>query len=287
MESFDLNIKNYNLEDILKLFNVNYNFDKKDLKRAYKKVIRSHPDKSNLDPKYFHFFVEAYKLLSGIYQYHEKKNQSTEYEDYNEHMAEDHKLILNSLKKENFNEWFNDMFKKVKIVDKEHDSGYEDWLKSNNDIFDTTNIAKHDMDRVLHERKKYCRDLVVKRGLEELGGGNSEYELSRNKPMLYSSKVFSKLTYEDLKKAHIESVIPVTKEDYENVPKFKNVDSYKRYRKKQDLQVTSLDQAKKMKQKREEMENKTNIERAYYIYKQDEEIEKMNKKWWGHLKQLK
>ena len=42
----------------------------------------------------------------------------------------------------------------------------------------------------------------------------------------------------------------------------------------------------KLKQKRNDIEKKINLERAYYIYKQDEEIEKMNKKWWGHLKQL-
>ena len=38
------------------------------------------------------------------------------------------------------------MFEKVKILDNEQDSGYEKWLKSNKDIFDTTSVAKSDMD---------------------------------------------------------------------------------------------------------------------------------------------
>ena len=34
MEDIDLNIENYNLNDLLKLFNLNYNYDLLDLKRA-------------------------------------------------------------------------------------------------------------------------------------------------------------------------------------------------------------------------------------------------------------
>ena len=33
MDGFDLNINNYSLEDLLSLFNLNYNFDEDDLKR--------------------------------------------------------------------------------------------------------------------------------------------------------------------------------------------------------------------------------------------------------------
>ena len=42
------------------------------------------------------------------------------------------------------------------------------------------------------------------------GGG---YDLTRSKPMR-SSDIFSKLQYDDLRKAHTETVVPVTHEDY-------------------------------------------------------------------------
>ena len=40
MESLDLNIENYNLEDVLNLFKIPYDFDENDLKNAKKMVIK-------------------------------------------------------------------------------------------------------------------------------------------------------------------------------------------------------------------------------------------------------
>ena len=51
--------------------------------------------------------------------------------------------------------------------------------------------------------------------------------------MEFSSDLFSRLPFQDLQKAHTETVIPVTDEDYNIIPKFKNVNEYlkiRRYR---------------------------------------------------------
>ena len=56
MNDIDLNIDNYELPDILKLFNISYNFNKEDLKKCKKYVLKTHPDKSNLPKEYFFFF---------------------------------------------------------------------------------------------------------------------------------------------------------------------------------------------------------------------------------------
>ena len=53
----DLNIHNYEIEDIFKLFKIDFSYDINTLKRIKKQVIQLHHDKSNLDPKYFIFFV--------------------------------------------------------------------------------------------------------------------------------------------------------------------------------------------------------------------------------------
>ena len=52
----DLDITNYEYDDILKLFAVSKNFNEEDLKKAKKQVLASHPDKSGLDKSYFLFF---------------------------------------------------------------------------------------------------------------------------------------------------------------------------------------------------------------------------------------
>ena len=68
----DLNLENYTLNDLLKLFNISFNFQEKELKDAKKIVLRMHPDKSKLDKKYFLFFSSAYKLLYNIYNFRNK-----------------------------------------------------------------------------------------------------------------------------------------------------------------------------------------------------------------------
>ena len=47
MENLDLNIENYELEDILNLFQLSYDFNEVSLKKAKHIVKRTHPDKSN------------------------------------------------------------------------------------------------------------------------------------------------------------------------------------------------------------------------------------------------
>ena len=77
MEGLDLNINNYNLRDLLNLFKVDHDFDKVDLKKAKRMVLMTHPDKSNIDKKYFLFFSKAYKRLFFIYDF--KQTQNTDF----------------------------------------------------------------------------------------------------------------------------------------------------------------------------------------------------------------
>ena len=49
----DFNLDNYNLQDLLTLFQLENNFNIEDLKNAKKIVLQLHPDKSGLDKEYF------------------------------------------------------------------------------------------------------------------------------------------------------------------------------------------------------------------------------------------
>ena len=68
MEGLDLNIHNYDLNDLLNLFKMPFHFKEEDLKSAKKIVLKTHPDKSKLDKEYFLFFSQAYKYLLKIHQ---------------------------------------------------------------------------------------------------------------------------------------------------------------------------------------------------------------------------
>ena len=71
--NIDLNIENYNFNDLLKLFNLKNDFSDNELKNCYKIVVQTHPDKSGLDKVYFLFYTKAFKTLKKIYEYKNKK----------------------------------------------------------------------------------------------------------------------------------------------------------------------------------------------------------------------
>jgi len=80
----------------------------------------------------------------------------------------------------------------------------------------------------LDRRKTKLREqaLVVRSEVKTFDSFNSAgYGLSRECPEEHSSGLNfgSSLAYEDLRKAHTETVIPVTHEDYEAVRKYKNM----------------------------------------------------------------
>ena len=86
----DLDINNYDLQDILVLFDIPMNFNEADLKRAKQMVLRTHPDKSKLSPEYFRFYSNAYKTLFSVWEFRKKgdvgkDNQNTEYVTIVEH----------------------------------------------------------------------------------------------------------------------------------------------------------------------------------------------------------
>jgi len=72
LSSFNLNLSDYNLNDILDLFGLDHDFTENELRNAKKVIMKVHPDKSQLNPKFFIFFSKAYNILCYIYRFREK-----------------------------------------------------------------------------------------------------------------------------------------------------------------------------------------------------------------------
>lgn len=294
MESFDLNLDNYGLEEILNLFHVSYNLDENQMKKAKLIALKTHPDKSGLNKEIFLFFMKAYKMLEAIYQYRVKTKRNDDnlkYDKKLEYEKEDTKeniLLLKRLEGKSakeFNIWFNKMFEKVKVKDEDVDTGYGSWFKSNDDVHKGKINNLSEMSAAFREKKAKTRELTLHKNIKDLGGRGG-YSLTREKPELYSSGLFSKLNYEDLKKAHTETVVPVTQEDYNKKMKFESLDSYLRYRKENTPNMPSLEQSRQMLNRKNTTNDKINTQRAYKLLKRDQEIADSNKKWWSNLKQL-
>ena len=289
----DLDITNYDYDDILKLFNISKQFNEEDLKSAKKRVMASHPDKSGLDKSYFLFFSSAYKILFNIYNFREKHSSLKNLNNYNENYHADkdeineqliHKIMTTKSRQE-FNKWFNEQFDTMKISNEYDKNGYGDWLNASNteEIVKCTDI--NSMHKIMEEKKKVLRNhnLIKKKDISEFN--NNQYcDLTNSKPEDYSSELFSKFQYEDLKKAHEESIIPVTNED--NISNYTSYEDIKFKRTQQSIVPMKTDEANKYLNKSKEDDNTISSMRAYNLFKQDEINKKKNEKFWNNLKHL-
>ena len=292
MDNFDFNIDNYDLEDLLNLFHLNYEFSEDDMKRAKLTALKTHPDKSGLKKEVFLFFMKAYKMLESIYDFKMKRAKCAKNTSYeNEKMESDKKTLLlkklDGMKAGEFNKWFNSMFEKVKVNDDDVDGGYGKWFKSNEDVNEERVSNKRDMDAVFNKKKAASRELILHKEVNEMSYNGGGYDLTRSKPDEYSSDIFSKLQYDDLRKAHTETVVPVTQEDYLRRKKYNSVESLKKERAENNPSMLSLQQSKQLLKGRKSKEKMSNTRRAFKILKREEEINRANKEWWKELRTLK
>jgi len=384
MESLDLNIDNYNLPDILALFNLPTLFNEEDLKRARLAVLKTHPDKSQLPKEYFMFFTKAYRILHQIYtvrhpatneHYTEhvertprassvvpalrcvgKDTLSAPYRsidggsgsgasaaaiaaktlvDYNrlmkkegfqpdntdEYGKETHERMKRRLdemmtgtnggkdtaKVSEFNRWFNEKFEQYRLKDDEMESGYDAWFRSSSvtdkeqedatdAIEDTNGGSWQEKVARLNQRKQELRNkyaLVERRELEYAGGGGggggSGYDLTRERPQEYSSGIFGNLRYEDLKKAHTETVIPVTEEDYYKTKRFNNVNELQTFRDqtRRDMhRMTTKEEQEQIYQQSRMRQEEEDTRRAFILAKQDEISRDIHKKLYSDMFRL-
>ena len=289
--NIDLNIENYNLEDILNLFKLDINFNNNDLKNVKKFVLKTHPDKSGLDKEIFLFYCKAFRILKNINDFRNKEEKCvyskyTKNDYVNDLDNETNQEIVDNVmknKKSSFNRWFNKLFEDLKLND-DQDNGYGDWLKSDNDLDNEKINNLNSMHEKIENKKKTMSQLVTKTNYNMIEFSSNQSFLDGN--VSYNSDVFSNLAYQDLKNAHTETLIPVCNDDYNNHIKFNNVSSYKQYRDNQNLQSLSKEESENLLNK-EHANNEdiaTNI--AYKLLKEEEKNREKNKKWWSNLKLL-
>ena len=251
----DLDIDHYSLQELLKLFKLNENFTSAEFKDARRIVLALHPDKCNQDIKYYLFFKQAYSLLESVnsfkHKIEENVNAHLTFDEIIDGMTDhDKKQIVDSLSvNPNFNKEFNTLFEKYYL--KEDDSGYGDWLQSNDDM----NVSYED-------RKRQSRALIV----------NTIEESPKDK-------------FTDLKSAYtVNSVIGVSEEDY--VQRYKNIQELKQERDMKIMPLNTQDATNQLAQ-REEQESKWATQQAFKYVKQTEKNKTQQTSFWSHMLTLK
>jgi hypothetical protein len=291
----DFDLDNYNLQDILNLFSLNHNFSIDDFKSSKKRVMQLHPDKSGLDKKYFLFYCKALRIIKNIYDFKNKRenkpDKNIEYLAGNDEDKGKQLLVDNLLKKDKsyFHKWFNETFEKINIVDEDKRTGYGQWLQSNEDIEITENITRNKLHEKILEKKETLSSLIIVNNIEATNcySSRDHQNISGIIPDSYSSSIFSKLPYEDLKKAHTETVVPVSENDYNKVLKFNNANQLQQHRNQQDIKPMTETQCQDYLNNINNNTEETGLQMAYRLARQDEEMEKANKSWWNSLTLLK
>lgn len=297
--NFDLNIDNYSMKDIFHLFNIRTEIlDENVMKESKKFVLKTHPDKSGLDPKYFLFYSFAYKKLYGVFEFQnkssKKKIDNEDYSNESNNKVLDNLFSNNKALKEshNFNEWFNQQFDKYKVDDdlyNTNNKGYGDWLKTDEGLIDTSNVSKSDMANEFEKHKKQIQSMTMYTGVNDVFSSTfGATILSQNNANNYSSGGLfqDNLGFTDLKQAYEESVIPITEDDYKNVPKYNNLNDYKNARDSTNVAPTSKEEAMKRLVQQQKREEEESIALAFQLAKQNEEAQKKQQSFWGELKQI-
>jgi hypothetical protein len=286
--AIDLNIDNYSIDDIFNLFKIQERTLTEDIMKQSKRIVlQTHPDKSKMDPKYFLFYSAAYKRLYSIYEFQNKSTKKTvQSKDYSN---TEHSELLNSMfsrnealkEPKNFNKWFNDQFEKHKTEDA-NENGYGDWLKSDEGIYDVGTVSKANMAQEFDKQKKQIQSLTVYNGVNDL------YASTLGGTLLGQQENYTSDggSYTDLRQAYVESVIPVTDDDYKNMPKYKNIEEYKMQRNNSNVAPLDKDTAMKQLFEQNKKEEQESAAIAYYYAQQTEKANKQNQSFWAGLKQL-
>lgn len=314
MEEIDLDIDNYDLNDLLGLFKLDMNYGDRELSHAKKIVLKLHPDKSRMDRKYFLFYMKAYKILLQLWKFRNNSSPSSVSRNINngrENMVyisdtgtddtEEKRGLLKKMFSDNkelqsapgFNKWFNNEFEKAKL-DSEDNAGYGDWLRSQEDLnSDTGKMSMGQMkEEFMKKKQQVCRDVVVHQEVESFysGIGNnigSSLGGGLENGMLYDSTGGSGIAYQDLQKAHTETIIPVSEEDYNRRKKFSSLDQMRVYRNGQDTAPLNVEESNRMLANNTKQEDENAIRRAYKLAKQSEEANKKSGEFWKNLRLLK
>ena len=287
LNSLDLELDHYSLEDLYHLFNIYEGvLNEETLKASKQIVLKIHPDKSQLDSKYFLFFSKAYKRLYSIYEF-QNKSTKKQYKD-EDFFYESKTNILNNMfenNKEfkdpkNFNSWFNKSFEKHRL-ENPMEQGYGEWLKSDEDFISVDeNVTKGNMNDVFEQKKKQIQAMTVYTGVTDM------FSSTFGGSLLDGGGDLSTDGYTDLRQAYTETLIPVTQEDYNKIQTFNNVSEYKAHRERIDVVPLSKEEAERKLLQQQQQHDKHSAALAFKYAKESEKAKEKQNGFWADIRHI-
>jgi hypothetical protein len=208
LTDLDLNLDNYEYQDLISLFSIPALYSFEDLKRAKQIVAHTHPDKSGLDAKYFIFFKQAFHVLADIYRHRvreEKTHDAVVAERGGD--VETSAAPFKHPTGKGFSQWFNRMYEES--VGEVETTGYGDWLQSS-DGYDPSHQGKTfaEMKEVIRRNKRSMQITIATQPEAMMSGGGTFEELGVVGASNHRG-VMGNIAYDDVKHAYSNTIIGV------------------------------------------------------------------------------
>jgi len=278
----------YSLEEVLGLFDLKYQLTIDDLKRAKKKVLMLHPDKSKLSSEYFLFYKKAFDIILQFYENQNKQNKAVENIDYKPLNGELNKTntknvtsAIKEMNPEKFQNKFNQLFEEN--MAKKPNSSKNEWFAKDEPIYNIDqNVNASNMRDVLENMKQNNGAIINYRGVENLyssGSGTNVYDDDDIIDNSYvTSDPFSKLKYDDLRKVHKDqTVFAVSERDFEKVQTYSSVDHFVRERSRHSLDPMEKQKAEQVLATKERQMQEEMMKRQYQSNLRTMQYEEKNK----------
>jgi hypothetical protein len=159
------------------------------------------------------------------------------------------------------------------------DPNKNSWFtNTDNDYEIKEQVNSKNMKQVFENMKSKQNSMVKYGGVKTMGanqGANSIYE---NEDDYISTDPFSKLKFDDLRKVHKdETVMTVSENDYQKVPKYNSVDQFVRARGSQSLEPLEKQKAERMLAEENQTYKQQMMQKEYDAKLKSMEYEQKNK----------
>jgi hypothetical protein len=295
----NLNIQSYSFEEVLGLFDLtSYQITTEDIKRAKKKVLMLHPDKSHLSPDYFLFYKKAFDVVVQFYENQHRQSReitenTTKYNpalnaDPNKHNKATTNKISETVGKmtssKTFHSTFNELFEKNQMGDRP-DPTRNTWFTQEAAMYSVPqSISASNIGREFDTIKQTSSGLVRYRGVQEMktGAGMSklygdEDDDAENGEYV-ASDPFSKLKFDDLRKVHKDqTVFAVREADFAKVPTYSSVDEFNRARSQHSYEPLAKEHAESILRDQERTAQEAIMRKEYEAKKRTNEFADKNR----------
>ena len=295
MTTHNLNIQTYSFEELLGLFNLTTQFGIEELKKAKRKVLWMHPDKSRLPSEYFLFYKKAFEIIVVFFDEkikQQKEVPKTEMVYTPMNTSENKKVgeVIKGIKVDEFNNMFNELFDKN--MSKPIDDTRNEWFKKEDAMFSIPKtVNQKNMGSALTDIREKTNEMIKYNGVENMysGGVNGANFHDDNMEEGYvSSDLFSKLKYDDLRRVHKDqTVFSVSESDYNNMTKYDSVDHLSRERGLQNLTPLEKTQAELLMEQQEKKYKEIMMKKQYESQLRTMEYNEKNKTVLANFMRLK